>query len=406
MTEHNVRRIIIINEFLDKFMITPNLLTMISELIAIPSVSCVSPQFDQSNQKIVEKLATWCESLGFNCEILPVPNQVGKFNLLATLGTGEGGLVLAGHTDTVPYNLERWTSDPFRLTEKDNRLYGLGIADMKVFFALALTAAAQFQAKQLQQPIIILATADEESSMSGAKALVELGRPKARYAIIGEPTGLRPVRMHKGILMEAIHLRGQSGHSSDPSLGNNALEGMYQVIGTLLQWRQELQANHQNPLFQVPVPTLNLGHIHGGDNPNRICAECELHIDLRPLPGMQLAELRQILKERITKTLENSQLEINIFPLFEGIEAMETAADAELVKIAERLTQQTAESVAFGTEAPYLQALNIQTIVLGPGDIAQAHQPNEFIALNRLQPTIDLLTQLIKHCCIDYEIFS
>jgi len=232
--------------------------------------------------------------------------------------------------------------------------------------------------------------------MSGAKALVQLGRPKARYAIIGEPTNLQPVRMHKGILMEAIRLRGQSGHSSDPALGNSALEGMYQVLGALLQWRQELQANHQNPLFKVPFPTLNLGHIHGGDNPNRICAECELHIDLRPLPGMQLAELRQILRDRITKILENSQLEINIFPLFEGIEAMETAAEAELVKTAEHLTQHTAQSVAFGTEAPYLQALDIQTIVLGPGDIAQAHQPDEFIALDRLQITVDLLTQFIK----------
>ncbi len=383
-------------------MTIPSLRTMIRELIAIPSVSCVSPQLDQSNRSIIEKLATWCESLGFNCEILSIPDHPDKYNLLATLGTGEGGLVLAGHTDTVPYNFEHWTSDPFYLTEKNNRLYGLGVADMKAFFALALTAAARFQAKQFRHPLIILATADEETNMSGAKALVQLGRPKARYAIIGEPTNLQPIRMHKGILMEAIRLRGQSGHSSDPTLGNSALEGMYQVLGTLLQWRQELQANHQNPLFKVPFPTLNLGHIHGGDNPNRICAECELHIDLRPLPGMQLAELRQILRDRIAKVLENSQLEINIFPLFEGIEAMETAAEAELVKTAERLTQHTAQSVAFGTEAPYLQALDIQTIVLGPGDIAQAHQPDEFIALDRLQIMVDLLTQFIKRFNISY----
>ena len=101
------------------------------------------------------------------------------------------------------------------------------------------------------------------------------------------PTGLRPIRLHKGILMEAIHLRGRSGHSSDPSLGNNALEGMHAIISELLRWRAELQAEHRNPLFAVPVPTLNLDHIHGGDNPNRICADCELHIDLRPLPGME-----------------------------------------------------------------------------------------------------------------------
>lgn len=378
----------------------PNLLNMISELIAIPSVSCVNPQLDQSNKPVIEKLATWCESLGFHCEILPVPDQTDKYNLLATLGFGDGGLVLAGHTDTVPYNVDQWTSDPFHLTEKDNHLYGLGIADMKAFFALALVAAAQFQTKRLRHPLIILATADEESSMNGAKALVQLGKPKARYAIIGEPTSLRPVRMHKGILMEAIHLKGQSGHSSDPSLGNSALEGMYRVIGSILQWRQELQMNHQNPLFKVPMPTLNLGHIHGGDNPNRICAHCELHIDLRPLPGMKLQQLRETLHNRIHKTLDNSGLETHFFPLFDGIEAMETPADSELVKTAERLTQHQAEAVAFGTEAPYLQALNIQTIVLGPGNIEQAHQPNEFLALDRLQPTIGLLTQFINEFCV------
>lgn len=378
----------------------PNLLTLISELIAIPSVSCVNPQLDQSNKPVIEKLATWCESLGFHCEILPVLDQTDKYNLLATLGSGDGGLVLAGHTDTVPYNVDQWTSDPFHLTEKNNHLYGLGIADMKAFFALALVAATQFQAKQLRHPLIILATADEESSMNGAKALVKLGKPKARYAIIGEPTSLRPVRMHKGILMEAIHLKGQSGHSSDPSLGNSALEGMYRVIGSILQWRQELQMNHQNPLFKVPMPTLNLGHIHGGDNPNRICAHCELHIDLRPLPGMKLQQLRETLHSRIYKTLDNSGLKTSFFPLFDGIEAMETPADSELVKTAERLTQYQAEAVAFGTEAPYLQALNIQTIVLGPGNIEQAHQPNEFLALDRLQPTIDLLTQFINQFCV------
>ncbi|HEC85001.1 MAG TPA: M20/M25/M40 family metallo-hydrolase, partial [Thioploca sp.] len=122
----------------------PSVLTMISELIAIPSVSCVNQAQDQSNQAVIERLANWCNDLGFNTDILPVPNHPGKFNLVATLGSGDGGLVLAGHTDTVPYDAGRWQNDPFRLTEADNRLYGLGTADMKAFFALALTAAAPF----------------------------------------------------------------------------------------------------------------------------------------------------------------------------------------------------------------------------------------------------------------------
>jgi len=376
----------------------PSVQTMISELIAIPSVSCVNPAQDQSNQAVVERLANWCNDLGFKCEILPVPDHPGKFNLLATLGTGKDGLVLAGHTDTVPYDAGRWQHDPFRLTEADNRLYGLGTADMKAFFALALAAISS--GIHLEQPLTILATADEECTMSGARALVAAGQPQARYAVIGEPTGLRPVRMHKGIFMEAIHLRGQSGHSSDPSLGNNALEGMYQVIGDLLKWRKQLQAAHINPLFQVPVPTMNLGHIHGGDNPNRICGECELHIDLRPLPGMDVGELRTKLRQRVQHILENSGLEIEFVPLFEGIPAMETPAQADIVQIAQDLTKHTAGAVAFGTEAPFLKALGMETIILGPGDIEQAHQPDEFIALDRLQPMIDILRQLIQHYCV------
>jgi acetylornithine deacetylase len=378
----------------------PSLLTMISELIAIPSVSCVNPAQDQSNQAVIERLANWCNDLGFNCEILPVPNHPGKFNLLATLGSGESGLVLAGHTDTVPYDVGRWQHDPFRLTEADNRLYGLGTADMKAFFALALAAISSLKGERLAQPLIILATADEESSMSGARALAAAGQPKARYAVIGEPTGLRPVRMHKGAFMEAIRLRGQSGHSSDPTLGNSALEGMYQVIGELLKWRKKLQAAHINPLFHVPVPTMNLGHIHGGDNPNRICGDCELHIDLRPLPGMDLGELRTRLRQRVQHILEGSGLEIEFVPLFEGIPAMETPAQAEIVQVAERLTKHTAGAVAFGTEAPFLNALGMDTIILGPGDIELAHQPDEFITLDRLQPMMDILTQLIQHYCV------
>jgi acetylornithine deacetylase len=112
--------------------------------------------------------------------------------------------------------------------------------------------------------------------MCGAKSLTDLHRHLGRHAMIGEPTNMQPVRMHKGISMEAIRVDGRSGHSSDPSLGKNALEGMHLVLGEVIQWRSELQQRYQNPAFKVAFPTLNLGHIHGGDNPNRICGECEL----------------------------------------------------------------------------------------------------------------------------------
>ena len=377
----------------------PKLLEMIAELIGIPSVSSVSPDLDQSNRGVIDLLAGWLETLGFRIEIQPVSSQPEKANLIAVLGDGPAGLVLSGHTDTVPYDQDGWRFDPFVLTQAEQRLYGLGTSDMKAFFALAIEAARQYRAKALQNALIILATADEESSMSGAKALVASGQRLGRYAVIGEPTGLRPVRMHKGIFMDAIRLRGRAGHSSDPSLGSSALDGMYQVLDELITWRAELQRDYRNALFKVPFPTLNLGHIHGGDNPNRICAECELHIDLRPLPGMGLVELRTIMAKRIRDRLADSGLEIAIEPLFSGIPAMATPGDSPIVQAAERLTGQTAEAVAFATEAPYFNELGMHTVILGPGDIDQAHQPNEYLALDRLQPTIDLLEKLIGEFC-------
>jgi acetylornithine deacetylase len=256
------------------------------------------------------------------------------------------------------------------------------------------------RAGDLREPLILLATADEESSMSGARALVEQNRPRARHALIGEPTGLRPVRMHKGIMMEAIRLTGRSGHSSDPSLGNSALEAMHGVLGAMINWRKELQAKHHSPFFAVPVPTLNLGHIHGGDNPNRICGSCDLHIDLRPLPGMDLQELRDELRDRVLGVLQNTGIEARFESLFEGIPAMETPENAAIVQLAGKLTGHTPGAVAFGTEAPYLARLGMETVILGPGDIDQAHQPDEFIRLDRLTPTIDMLKSLINSVCI------
>ena len=378
----------------------PPLLKMLEELIAAPSVSSVNPVFDSGNMAVIETLAKWLEPMGFAVEVLPLQGHKDKANLIATLGSGPGGLVLAGHTDTVPYDAQHWNFDPFALTERDHKLYGLGTCDMKGFFALAIEAAKKFAAKDFQAPLIILATADEESTMDGAKQLVELGRPQARHAVIGEPTGLRPVNAHKGILMEAIHLLGRSGHSSDPSHGINALEGMHQVIGEIMAWREELQRDFHDPQFKVPMPTLNLGHIHGGDNPNRICGECELHIDLRPLPGMALDDLRRSLKQRLDARLADSALQLSIRPLFSGAEAMHTPRESAIVQAAEQLTGYAAETVAFGTEGPFLNAMGMETVILGPGDIAQAHQPDEYLALERLKPTLTMLEQLIQRFCL------
>ncbi|HCK80756.1 MAG TPA: acetylornithine deacetylase [Candidatus Competibacter sp.] len=375
------------------------LLDRIRQLIATPSVSSVSPQFDQSNRAVIDLLAGWLEDAGFRVCIQPLVERPDKANLIATSGEGSGGLVLAGHTDTVPYDEGRWRHDPFGGAVADGRIYGLGSADMKAFLALAIEAAGEFTARELRRPLVILATADEESSMAGARALAAAGKPLGRHAVIGEPTGLKPVRMHKGILMEAIRLEGRSGHSSNPALGASALEGMHRVIGELLRWRAELEAHYRNPLFEVAVPTLNLGHIHGGDNPNRICADCELHIDIRPLPGMTLAELRGALQQRLERLLVDGTLKLSFRPLFAGIEALETPAAAAIVRATEELTGEAAGAVGFGTEGPYLNALGMETVIIGPGSVDRAHQPDEFLPLASVQPTLDLLRSLIGRFC-------
>lgn len=377
---------------------------MLHALVATPSVSSVNPALDMGNRAVIDLLASWLDDLGFRVEILRVGSRVDKANLIAILGSGDHGLVLSGHTDTVPYDEGRWRYDPFALTETERRLYGLGTSDMKAFFALAITAARAFKPRDLKHPLCILATADEESTMRGAKALVsnlaESDRRLGRYAVIGEPTGLRPVHMHKGILMETVRVHGRSGHSSDPSLGANALEGMHRGISALMAWREDLQRHHRNPLFQVPVPTLNFGYIHGGDNPNRICAECELQIDLRPLPGMDLGELREALRRQVQESLRNSDVTVSFETLFDGIPPMETDPASPIVRVAEELAHQRACAVAFATEGPFLNALGLDTVILGPGDIDQAHQPDEFLSLDRIKPTLRVLHGLIDKFCV------
>lgn len=368
------------------------------ELVALPSVSCTDPLLDQPNLPVIERLAEWFSALGFQCEIMPI--AAGKANLIATMGTGSGGLVLAGHTDTVPYDHQQWQSDPFQLTERDGKLYGLGVADMKGFFPAVFNAAQSFRKTRFSAPLIVLATCDEESSMAGAKALVKAGKPKGRFAVIGEPTSLKPIRLHKGVMMERVQIFGHSGHSSDPRLGVNALDAMSVVMRELLLYRSELQQKYHNPAFNVPSPTLNLGCIHGGDNPNRICPSCELQFDLRTLPNMNPNELRAEINHRLQRVARQFGVKVVYEPIFEGTPAAETPADSPFIQWIEKLTHHEAGAVAFGTEAPYMRQLGMDTIILGAGSIETAHQPDEYLAIQNISPLLLWLKQLIHHYCV------
>ena len=370
-----------------------------SRLIAAPSVSSIDPLHNQSNREVVEMLANWFSDLGFSCELQLVSSDPDKLNLIACRGEGSGGLVLSGHTDTVPYDAQLWNQDPFKLSEIDNKLYGLGSTDMKSFFPIVLASLQKFDLDKLKHPVFILATCDEESTMAGARALVNSERSFGRHALIGEPTGLQPINMHKGILIETIKLTGQSGHSSNPALGKNALEGMNRVINGLSAWRDNLQQEQQNPNFKVPFPTMNFASIQGGDNPNRICGDCEMTIDLRLLPGMDKDECRAGIRHTVMQSVDGRGLTIEFDAGPTAMDAMQTDENAEIVKLAEKLAGEPTGTVAFGTEGPYLNSMGMDTVVMGPGDIDQAHQANEYIVMDRIDPMIDILQKMIKHFC-------
>ncbi|MDD7805660.1 MAG: acetylornithine deacetylase [Endozoicomonas sp. (ex Botrylloides leachii)] len=379
--------------------LSPTLIESLSRLVELPSISSTIPRIGMANLPVINELAYWLDNMGFDCEVMPLLEK-GKANLIATLGKGAGGLVLAGHTDTVPCNETLWQHSPFKLIEQNNRFYGLGTCDMKGFFSLAIEASKDFLTDELKAPLIILATADEESSMNGARALANAGKPSARYAIIGEPTGMAPVYLHKGIMMERIRIVGESGHSSNPSLGRNAMETAHKVIEEILKYRNELTQRYNMPSFSIPTPTINLGCIHGGDNPNRICGNCDIDFDVRLIPGMDSQLIRSEITQRLQPIAEQDAVDLSVTELTKAIPPFNANTESDLVETCSKLTGYTAQSAAFTTEAPFFQQLGMDTVVLGPGDIDQAHQPNEYLSLDRINPTISLLKKLIKRYCL------
>jgi acetylornithine deacetylase len=376
----------------------PPFIELYRALIATPSISATDSALDQSNEGLITLLAGWFRDLGFEVEIQPVPDTRNKFNMLASIGSGSGGLLLAGHTDTVPFDDGRWTRDPFKLTEHENRLYGLGTADMKGFFAFILDALRDIDPSKLNKPLYILATADEETSMAGASYFARSTTLRPDCAIIGEPTSLKPVRAHKGHMSNAIRIEGQSGHSSDPSRGVNAIELMHESITQLMGLRNSLKERFHHDGFVIPYPTMNFGAIHGGDASNRICACCELHMDIRPLPGLTLSDLNEMLNLALEPVSQRWPGRVTVTELHPPVPGYECPADHQLVQVVEKLLGTKTGIVNYCTEAPFIQQL-CPTLVLGPGSIEQAHQPDEYLDMAFIQPTRTLITQVVHHFC-------
>lgn len=382
----------------------PTVQAMLGQLVAVNSISSTEPALDRSNEGVITLLAGWLRQIGAEVSIHEVIGTPRKLNLVAKLGQGDGGLVFSGHTDTVPYDAQRWATDPFRLTEQDGRLHGLGATDMKGFLAVAVAVLAGHAGQTLKKPLWLVATCDEESTMSGARWLQEMGESgrgvlQADYVVIGEPTDLVPVRAHKGHLAHRLCAHGHSGHSSNPAAGRNAIDGLHAAMSELMAWRQQLQHDHRDDSFAVPYPTLNFGRIAGGDAVNRICPDAELDFDLRPLPGMALPSLYAELQQQIRNAQEHSSANLELKELWPGTPAFSTPASATLVSTAQTLTGQEPICVNYGTEAPYFRALGAEVIVLGPGRIDRAHQPNEYVTREELARCEQLLQELVQQLC-------
>ncbi|MBK4764884.1 MAG: acetylornithine deacetylase [Pantoea sp. Brub] len=378
----------------------PPFIECYKQLISIPSISAFNTTLDHSNQDLINLLANWFYDLGFAIDIQTIPNTHNKFNMLAKSREEDiGGLMLSGHTDTVPCDFSQWRYDPFTLTELHGKLYGLGSVDMKGFFAFILDVLRDVNFKKFKKPLYILATADEETTMGGADFFVKNTTLKPDIAIIGEPTSLKPIRAHRGHCANIIRVKGESGHSSEISNKTiNAIELMQKVIDSLINLRNIYKQNDTINQFFNPPFIINFGYIKGGDIVNRICSYCELHIDIRPAPECSVDNLDLIIHKTIDSIKKNWPGRIIIEKLHSSIPAYNCPINHILVQQIESLLDKPTKVANYCTEASLIQQL-CPTIILGPGSITQAHQPNECMDISYLKPTYKIIKKMIHYFC-------
>jgi acetylornithine deacetylase len=368
------------------------ILPLVGRLVGFNTVS-VHP-----NMALIEAVKDYLVGHGVKARI--VPNDDGsKANLFATIGPDvPGGVALSGHTDVVPVEGQDWSSDPFTATPKGDKLYGRGTADMKGFIAVALALVPEFKKRHLKRPIHFCFSYDEEITCLGVMSLLKLmGKelPKPSLAIIGEPTSMRVVNAHKGVSAQVTTIVGRDGHSSAPHKLANAIAYMGRFIGFLDQLAQELRAEGDSKAipgldFDPAWTTLNLGSIHGGQAMNIVARECRLAWEFRPLPGVDAEAIYNRAQRFLDETLRPALLA----QAPEGSITMERVAIVPALRPekngpAEALALQltglnAAITAAFGSEGGHFQDAGISAVMCGPGDIAQAHKPDEFIVVDQL----------------------
>jgi len=366
----------------------------LAELVRIDSVSA------GSNADIVEYLERRCADLGLVTRRFPYLDDYGieKINLIAlTKDVAEVELALVGHTDTVPYD-PIWT-DATNLTERDGKLYGRGSCDTKGFIAAALTALETIDLSQLTKPLALIFTADEEIGLRGAKQLA-LEKPlRVRYSIVGEPTSLKPVRAGKGYSLAEVIVKGREAHSAYPALGASAIFRAARLINRLEIIARQLRQD-QHAAFDPPYTTLNVGLIHGGSAKNVLAGECRFTLEWRPVPSQPSEHVLKLFQAAIqeeTQADPDFQCEVDASRADSGFE---TPPDSPLIKLLEKLTGKGSSTVAFGTEAAQMMALGSVSVVIGPGDIREAHRTGEFVPVDELERCAEILKESVAQICV------
>ncbi len=376
---------------------------LLSGIVSTKTISSENPDESQSNAELVEFLSKESQALGGICKQQQVLDAPLKNNLLVRFGPDvPGGLLLSGHTDTVGCSPELWNSDPFSLHESDDRFAGLGVIDMKGFFAHALAAIKDIGSHNLTKPLWLLATVDEETSMRGAISgvpFVKASGVRPDAALIGEPTSLVPVFQHKGYLAYTIGIKGEACHSSNPDAGVNAIEIASDVLKEIFALRDFLKTAYRDEAFAVPYPTLNVGAIRGGDSTNRVCDYCEFDLDIRPIASSPVADLETMLKNAAEKGAGNNAHRVCVREQYAGIPPFRTAKENEFIRTLEELTGHQAQAVAYCTEASFLAGLGCPLAVMGAGDIANAHSINEWLPKNEIEKLNEILKALIAKYC-------
>ncbi len=374
---------------------------ILEALVSFPSVS------RDSNLPIVDWIENYLD--GYGVKAHRVYDETGtKASLFAQIGPDvPGGVVLSGHTDVVPVDGQDWSTDPFTLTEKDGRLYGRGACDMKGFNALALAAVPKALEAGLERPLQIALSYDEEVGLLGApglaKALLET-LPKASAVIVGEPTKMKVVSGHKSIDAVEVRVRGHEVHSSMMHDGVSAVMEGARFIDWIRQWslaQREKTPSEIAAIFDPPYSTMHVGRVSGGTADNITARDCRFSIDVRCTPDQNPAELINALQD----TAVSISREMQKIETGSGIQVELTAPGPGLRPekdgVAEQLARQltgdnSVNAVSYGTDGGYFQLAGFSVVICGPGDIAQAHQPDEFIEISQLEQGEAFLERLIN----------